>query len=499
MTSLPAAPEYVEAAPEWGRLDPRMIVVRPLNELLGLLPALFALIFLGNAETWRVIVGAAAAGVIILFGLLSWLTTKYRITDTQVELHHGVIVRRRRSIPRDRIRTVDLTAKLGHRLFGLSAVRVGTGQHERKPGEGVVVLDAVTAAEADRLRKVFLQRTSVQAPQGDAGTRLSTLDKRWCRYAPLSLSGLVSIGILVGFLMNLANELNLRFSEVGLIRRVFGWLGRTDWTTLVPVTAGVVVVLSVLASLLGYLLQNHNYNLTRHHDGTVRVRRGLLTTRSVSIEEKRLRGVALHQPLLLRTADGARLTAITTGLNRQGGSNLLVPPAPRTEAERVAADVLAVSTTPTAEPITSHPLRARTRRIVRAVVPTVVFVAVLYGLHVVADWPSWVWLLSLVLLPLSVLVGLDRYRVLGHALTDRYLISRSGTLDRRTVALQRTGIIGWKLTRTLFQRRAHLFTLTAITAAGNGAYPIRDLGDAQGLAVADEAVPDLIRQFLIKP
>ncbi|PPK68979.1 PH domain-containing protein [Actinokineospora auranticolor] len=501
MTALPAAPEFVEAAPEWGRLNPRMIVVRPLNELIGLLPVLVGLIFLGNVETWRIVTSVGLVALIVTFGLLSWLTTKYRITDTHVELHKGVVFRQRRSIPRDRVRTVDLTAKLGHRLFGLAAVRVGTGQQERSPGEGTVVLDAVTAAEADRLRQAFLHRPTTQVAveaeaTEDEGVPIAGLDTRWYRYAPLTLSGFLTIGITFGFIANFANEWDFRFSEVGAIREGFGWISQTDWGTVVPVTAGAVAVLSVFASLANYLLQNHNFRLTRQADGTVRVRRGLLTTRSVSIEEKRLRGAALHEPLLLRAGGGARLTAITTGLNRAGGSSLLLPPAPRAEADRVCADVLAIDQPPTSTPLTTHPPRARARRIVRAVVPNLLLVVVLAVLDTAAGWPMWTWLAAIALLPLSVLLGLSRYASLGHALTDRYLVSRSGSLDRRTVALQRTGVLGWKLTRTVFQRRAGVFTLTAVTAAGSGGYHVIDIGDQQGLDLVDEAVPDLIGQFL---
>jgi putative membrane protein len=113
-----------------------------------------------------------------------------------------------------------------------------------------------------------------------------------------------------------------------------------------------------------------------------------------------------------------------------------------------------------------------------------------------ADWPNWLWITAVCLLPISVLIGLDRYRNLGHTLTDRYLVSRSGSLDRETVALQRTGIIGWKFTQTLFQRRAGLLSVTAVTAAGKGGYAVVDIGEGDGLALADKTIPDLLRPFL---
>ncbi|MFC7613440.1 PH domain-containing protein [Actinokineospora soli] len=303
--SLPVAPPVVEPPSEWGRLDPRMIVVKPLNELIGLLPLLFALVFLGNVETWRVVAGVGTVALIILYGLFAWLTTKYRITDTQVELHTGVVFRQRKAIPRDRIRTVDLTAKLGHRLFGLSAVRVGTGQQERQAGEGVA-LDAVTTAEAERLREVFLLRQKPVEQDGeqeverDTETVITRLDRRWYRYAPLSLSGLVGIAVTVGFAMNLVNELDVEFSEVAALRGIASWITGQPLAAVLLTAAAAVLVLSTAASLLTYSLQNHGFRLTRHADDTLRVRRGLLTTRSVSIEEQRLRGVALHEPLLLR-------------------------------------------------------------------------------------------------------------------------------------------------------------------------------------------------------
>ena len=52
---------------------------------------------------------------------------------------------------------------------------------------------------------------------------------------------------------------------------------------------------------------------------------------------------------------------------------------------------------------------------------------------------------SLALLPAAVLLALDRYRNLGHQLTARYLVSRQGSLVRRTVALQKHGVIGWTI------------------------------------------------------
>jgi putative membrane protein len=111
------------------------------------------------------------------------------------------------------------------------------------------------------------------------------------------------------------------------------------------------------------------------------------------------------------------------------------------------------------------------------------------------------WISALVLFPVAVALANDAYRALGHTLTGAYpagyLVARSGTVRRATVALQRRGTVGWTVRQSWFQRRAGLVTVVATTAAGTGAYAVRDTAEADGLALADAAVPGLLRPFLV--
>jgi putative membrane protein len=91
----------------------------------------------------------------------------------------------------------------------------------------------------------------------------------------------------------------------------------------------------------------------------------------------------------------------------------------------------------------------------------------------------------------------DRYRRLGHGLTDDYLVLQRDSFRGRRDALQRAGIIGWNLRQTWFQRRAGLVTLTATTAAGKQGYHAVDIPEPLAVALADEAVPGLLSPFLV--
>lgn len=98
--------------------------------------------------------------------------------------------------------------------------------------------------------------------------------------------------------------------------------------------------------------------------------------------------------------------------------------------------------------------------------------------------------------PLAVAGALDAYRSLGHTLSGKYLVTRSGSLRRSTAALQREGVIGWTVRQSCFQRRAGLLSVTATTAAGAGAYTAYDTDASEGLVFAAEAVPGLLEPFL---
>ncbi|MFJ4216622.1 PH domain-containing protein, partial [Streptomyces hydrogenans] len=151
-----------------------------------------------------------------------------------------------------------------------------------------------------------------------------------------------------------------------------------------------------------------------------------------------------------------------------------------------------------AVPLTPHPRAARARRLRRALAAVLLPAAVLallgallapVLLYVAAGW-------TLVLSPLAAALALDAYRSLGHALGGACLVTRSGTARRATVALQRSGIIGWTVKQSYFQRRAGILTLTATTAAGERAYDVLDADASEGLVFAAEAVPGLLTPFL---
>ncbi|WP_181772942.1 PH domain-containing protein [Amycolatopsis pittospori] len=488
---------------QWHRLDRRMLLIRPVLDVVKSLPVLIGTVILGRGNGWEWF-GLGITALTVFVGVSHVLTSRYRVTGGQVEWTTGLLLRKHRAIPLDRVRTVDVTSEPKHRLFSLSAVRIGTGRHSHGQGAGgdQLVLDAVSRTEAHRLRTVLLHRKEVDVAETAPPPEqvVAEVDRKWLRYAPFTLSGLAVVGAVFAAVWHFAHQLHIDPVSVGPLRDLMDDLANTAVWLIVVVAAVALLVVVSLLSVGGYVLSFWNFRLTRETEGTLHVRRGLITTRSVSIEEDRLRGVEVKEPLPLRIAGGARLTAIAGGL-REGkggdkGGGLLLPPAPVGRVHEVAAEVLRENFDPATVPLNRHPRRALTRRLTRAVGGVLVLAAALFGLAWIDFLPWWMWQVALGLVPLAALVGWDRYRNLGHAIVGRYLVSRSGSLARATVAIRREGLTGIVVSRSFFQRRGGLITVTAPIAAGKGAYAVIDVGESDGLAMAEQAAPGLLTPFL---
>ncbi len=578
------APDNGAAAADasWRRLSPRMLLIHPVNELLQFLPALLGVFLIGRAQEnnlpWQIQAGFVVIPIVL--GVARYFTTTYRVTPEQLQLRRGLLQRATLTAPIDRVRTVDATAPLLHRLLGLAKVKIGTGAGTP------IELNGLPAGEAKRLRGELLHRAHVGS--GDAGaipgrgagigaqpgagpypetgsypgtgdpqtdglpvgriqpggfdaggaqvgglpaaappaaappvggvsswpapggipqaapryaepeTLICSFRPSWVKYAPFTFSGWVAALAVWGFLSQFGSALTRRFAESDAGQSLEAHVLQAAWWLLAIEALMVLVVTITLLSVTSYVLANWGYRLTRHRGGTLHVNRGLLTTRAVSVEEARLRGVSMAEPLLLRLVGAARLEALLTGSAGMSGDSLgramLTPPAPTPEVRRVGGDVLRTSA-PLTVPLTRHGPAARRRRYTRAVLSGLVIVAVVGVPAWWWGWFGWIQVASLVPLLASPLLGAERYRSLGHAVAGGYLVSRSGVLPRQTNVLLITGVIGWNVQASFFQRRVGLVTLVATTAAGDGSVELVDVPVASAYRLIGELTPQLTRSF----
>lgn len=522
---------------EWHRQSPRMLVVHPVRILWSMaFPILIAFVGIRQSTdtSWSLrLLPVLLVGALAL-GLIPWFTTRYRFTDTQLQVRTGLINKSEKTAPLDRVRSVDLESPPLHRVLGLSKAKIGTGVDETR-----LELDGLATLEAGRLREYLLLRgaagrggtrsQSVAPPPGEHGVPepvpgttapaqdevLAEIDWSWLRFAPFSLSSLVIVATALGLLFQFGDDFGVLSQD-----RVEGTYEWVLAQALLAVVVGGLLALLVgwlLVSTINYVLQWWNLRLVREPGGTIRLTRGLLTTTSTTVEEARIRGVQLTEPLLLRAVGGGELTSLATGVG-SGGTTKLLPPCPRHVAESVGHSVLGTGeqlVDPTGDtpddpgaggdgtldgpltvPVRSHGPAAHRRLLMQSLWPTLLLTAGAAGL---AWWLSWQWwIVGAVAVGVGLInLGLAElaFRNLGHQLTPQHLVGRSGALQRQRVVLERAGVIGWVVRQSFFQRRRGLADLVATTAAGPEQVTITDIPLPWALELASQTTPTVVDQF----
>lgn len=535
----PMPPLGASAPDAWQRLDRRMLLVHPVTELIRYIPVLIATLFAGarsDSPMWSL----AVVAVIVGFALTRWFTTTYRITPENVELRTGLLQRKRLSVPRNRVRSVDVQADLLHRVLGLAVLTIGTGQHAEKRDQ--FKLDSLDAKLVPPLRTALLAHTrdgaenvaeqSISqtdpngAPITTGGPResgrstahepveIAHWQSDWVRYAPLSLTGFAIIAPVVGLAFQYG------FAQIFFKSDTAHEVGQSSAAVITGVIALLFVALLIIVSLAGcvrYLMTW--YGLRVLDDGTtLTVRHGLFTTRQTTLDLARLRGATVNEPLLLRLARAGELEAIMTGTSPR---QKILPQAPRPAVDRTLAYLLGIGSAANAAatqpfrvaggypgsgefglpaavtvPLRAHGAAAMRRRYTRTLGPLAA-VAVLLAVISLAggEIPGWLWVVLVVLTPFAAVLAWDRYRGLGHAVIPAaggkpaWLVTRSGSLDRDRDCLEAPGIIGWTVRQTFFQRRAGVATVVAASAAGKKRYHVLDLPVEQAWALIEAVTP----------
>lgn len=499
---------------EWNQLDHRTVLATGVV-MLGVVVAIGVPTVVGLAS-WQGIgfaLGWVLPGAILVVATvtgadeLRWRRTRYRISRDTVELHRGILFLSRRRLARARIRAVDTSAHPVMRAFGLTKLTIGTGEQGGGGSDTeTIVLDPVSHETGERLRAVLLNQDDASAANGaalteDGAHRLATWRAAWVRYAPLSITTMIFVGVIIAVPFQISDWFGRGGLPVEVVRGLFERHG--VWPVIALGVPTIILAAGIAAAAVN-LEAWWSYRLDREPGGTLRVRRGLLTSRSLTLDESRVRGIDLIEPLGVRVAGAARVQVVATGLSAEAEQkselSTLLPAAPRELALEVAAQVCGEFPPML---LTGHPVAARGRRLRWALITIAVLVAVWVALTALTGWSTW-WSVTVAVVVALTSAGLiaravDSYRNLGHALTERHLVARRGSIRRSTVLLRRDGIIGWQVRQSFFQRRKGLATLVATTAAGRGRYTVLDADAGRALDLANQAVPALIEPFLVDP
>jgi putative membrane protein len=423
VTSDPAGPG------DWHRLHPLSPVIRAGRLLIGLAVVLAGTLSTGGRGVRGEVLGRLPfLGIVIVYGVISWLVTRWRIEDGDLRIETGVIRRQSLRFPLTQIQAIDIVRPVLARVFGLSELRLRSGGSEG--GAGRLAYLTASEAESVRVQLLALARGSDQIPAPDAVP------------APDRVLTSVPVGRLVGSIL---------LSGIAVMMLVA--LAALLVAQVVAPAAAVAVVSSSgaigigLLTVLGRRL-NSGYKLTAAEtpDG-LRLSSGLLDTSAETIPTGRIQAVQMVEPLLWRPLGWVRLEVDVAGRHRREGENAsagrqlraVLPVGTRVEADRLLGHLL-----PDA-PSERSPAPAR----------------------------------ALLKSPL-------RYHNLAWGRNQRYAVTTTGRLARVTSWIPLAKVQSLRLVQGPVQRRLRLATIHLDTAGRNLHSAVSDRDAVEARAVLEE-------------
>jgi putative membrane protein len=437
--TAPAPPDMAT----WHRLHPLSPLVRTGRHFVGLGILILLLIFANHGgSNSDFITDFVVIGIVLIGGVISWLVTRWEVSDGVLRIETGLIRRDSRRFPLWQVQAIDVVQTGLARVLGLAELRLRMAGGDASGGR----LACLRRAQAEQLRERLLAMAhapglapagvgapgaAAVAPAGDAAPERLLFRVRSQRLAGaiiLSRTGAYAAVVL---------------AAVGLVIGLSGQGAAGAY--LLPIAIGVV--LTVWRQFNGEFATS----VAIAPDG-LRLRSGLVQTTAETIRPGRVQAVRLVEPLIWRLFGWCRLEVDVAGSrqrreNRSEGQRLraLIPVGSRADAEQMLAELV----TPAPRPSLRPPPAAR--------------------------WKT----------PLA-------YHFLGWDGNDRYVVASRGRICRKTtwVPLEKVQSIRW--VQGPVQRRLELATIRLDVAGRRVSASIEDRGAAEAQQILSR-LPDQAR------
>ncbi len=411
------------------------------------------------------------AGIYIVFsigsGFVQWLTFRYWMEDSEIQIRSGVFVKKNRHIPIERIHSIDTSEGVLQRIFSLVHLTLETAGSTG--GEAEAVLTAIPKQDAEEIR-MFYNRTkdlsrSVREMDAPAGEQveelLFSMTYKQLLWMSITSGGAVAVFVGAAALLGQFSQ-SITAMDFNLLESVQSFAG-TALFMVVALLVLFLVFLAYAAATVGVILKYANFTLHRR-GGELIIRRGLLERRQLTIPSEKIQSIRvveniIRQPfglvtVYLETASGSEA--------EEGNAKvMLFPLVKKTEAEHLVSKVLAGYVFDSG--LQSLPAKTAFRYVLRQWL----WAFVIIGLSIYFFRPAGYF--ALLLLPVSGLWGYILYRAAGWKLDrDQLSFSYRLFLSKHTYLARKGRIQSLDVKQSYFQKGAGLTTVECVTKTGAG-------------------------------
>ncbi|WP_423408774.1 PH domain-containing protein [Heyndrickxia sp. MSNUG] len=450
------------------RLHPVAAVVNALRQLKELIiPFLLFVVFGSSGTKWDhfYFYGSIAAVILVfVYGVLTWYRFTYRIEQGELRIEYGLIVRKKRYIPFERIQSLDLSEGILQRMFGLVKVKVETaGSGGMGLQDGEAVLTAITKQDAEEIHNylVSIKRTDrlVHDEQEQEASE-NVLYKISIKELLMLASTSGGVGVVISAVMAFV----FQFEEFIPYEQIFDGVESFVQSGFVFVSFVVFAgfLLAWIIALFGTMLKYANFTV-RKVDNDLVITRGLLEKRQFTIPLNRIQAVRISENLIRQPLGYAAAYIESAGgsaLDHESSKVIILPIVKKSRTP----DLLELYLTDYQfrNKLTPAPLRSYGRYLFKGWVLVLPFI-------LAAIWFFRPWgYTALVLLAVSALWSFLNFKDAGWGIDNGMLTFRYRRIVKNTVFMRKNKVQSFSVKESFFQRKKKLATVEAIVKSGHG-------------------------------
>ncbi len=246
---------------------------------------------------WLILV-AVLFVALLAYAAVAWRFTGFEVLGRELRVHEGLLFRRVRTVPLERLQAIEVVQPALARFFGLAELKLDVAGKSKSEAP----LAFLPLTEAVGLRERLLGLAGGHAA-ASAGQSLSTVDDPEAVLHQVNNGDVALSQLLTPPVMFTPLAVLYIVGQV-LLNEDFGFFAIASMLTAVFATVGRPVL---------HTLNFWHFRLARGQDGGLRIRHGLITTTSQVIPPRRIQSLTVTWPLLWRAKGWLRVTLAVAG------------------------------------------------------------------------------------------------------------------------------------------------------------------------------------------
>ncbi|MGS2779989.1 PH domain-containing protein [Robertmurraya sp. GLU-23] len=451
------------------RLHPISAVTNFFKQLKELIVPFVAFFVFGSraseGDLWFFVGSIAVVLVVLGLGVLNWLRFSYRLEEEELRMEYGLLVRKKRYIPFDRIQSLDFSEGILHRPFGLVKVKVETAGSSGA-ADAEAVLTAITKEEANWIQETIAQAKNKLAEEA-VDTKVEDTVEEHVIYKITSKELLLlattsgGVGVVLSAMVAFLSQLDDLIPYESAYREVEKMI--SNGIVIVAVLVFLGFLLAWIVALIGTMVKFAQFTVKKTESEII-ISRGLLEKRQITIPLNRIQAVRISENILRQPFGLCSVYIISAGgsvRNTEGSKVLLLPAVKKVQVAHILQQHLPISLT--SQTFNKPPKRSLPRYLLRGslvVVPLVIAAITIFKL-----WG----LLSIMLFVFSSAWSYLIYKDAGWSIEGQQLNIQYRGLIKHTLFMKKPNVQSLDYKESIFQKRKNLATMTSLIKSGMGA------------------------------